>query len=242
MKSLNLKNLVLNTLFPQFCLNCQREGCPICSDCLCLIELSPYLFCPFCKSPQRVFEQGTCERHRGKHLDGLFSAASYQQPLVQKLILKFKYPPYLKGLKPYLAYLIIAHFTLGQNQLFQQKGENSVFVPMPLHKSKKRKRGFNQAELIAQELSISLNIPMQTKALLKHKKTQSQTTLSREERQQNIKNAFLIKNPQLVEGKIVFLVDDVFTTGATMEEAARTLKAVKAKEVWGITLAREPLT
>lgn len=241
MKPLKVKKLLLDALFPQFCINCHKEGHPICSDCLSLIEVSEYTFCPFCPTPQRVFENGLCPKHQNKYLDGLFSATSYQQGPVKKLIRNFKYSPYLKGLGPHLAYLIVAHFALTKNQLFQQNVENSVFIPMPLHKTKKRKRGFNQSEIIAKELSLALNIPLQTNSLIKIKKTESQTKLTKEERQQNIKNVFAIKNPQLIEGKVIFLVDDVFTTGSTMEEAARTLKSANATHVWGITPTREPL-
>lgn len=140
-----------------------------------------------------------------------------------------------------MAYLIIAHFSITKNQLFQQSGENSVFIPMPLHKNKKRKRGFNQSEIIAKELSLALNIPLKTNILVKTENTQSQTNLTREERAKNIKNAFQTKNPSEIEGKIIFLVDDVFTTGATMEEAAKTLKKAGASHVWGLAVAREPL-
>lgn len=241
MKPLNLKKFVLNTLFPQFCINCRKEGSPICGDCLSLIDVSEYVFCPFCAKPHRVFEKGLCQTHQNRHLNGLFSAASYQQSLVKKLIRSFKYSPYLKSLGPFLAYLIIAHFVLTKNSLFQQGGENSVFIPMPLYKSKKRKRGFNQSEIIAKELSLALNIPFETNILIKTKKTQSQTNLTKEQRAKNIKNAFKTKNPSEIEGKIVFLVDDVFTTGSTMEEAAKTLKKAGAYQVWGLAVAREPL-
>ena len=140
-----------------------------------------------------------------------------------------------------MAYLIIAHFDITKNKLFQKTGENSVFIPIPLHKTKKRKRGFNQSELIAKELSKSLNIPLKTDILVKTKKTQTQTNLTKEQRAENVKNAFIIKNPQSIEGKTVFLVDDVFTTGSTMKECAKTLKKAGATYVWGIAVAREPL-
>ncbi|TFB07951.1 hypothetical protein E3V08_05920, partial [Candidatus Atribacteria bacterium MT.SAG.1] len=110
-----LKDIILNILFPRFCLRCQKEGNWICSDCLSLINISEYQYCPFCEIPKRVFtcppvasapgcgrrEKGTCEKHRGKNLNGLFSATAYKDSLIKKAIKKFKYPPFLKELTPY---------------------------------------------------------------------------------------------------------------------------------------------
>lgn len=236
---MKLKNIILNTIYPQFCLNCNKEGSVICTDCLSLIEISEYTFCPFCNIPQRVSRKGTCNSHQNKSLNGLFSACEYNQPILKKLIYNFKYSLLLKTLSPYLAYLIIAHFVTSKNQQIFNSGENTIFVPMPIHKSKKRTRGFNQSELIARDLSSVLNIPTETNILIKTKKTQSQTKLTKEERLQNVKNAFKATNSELINQKIIFLVDDVFTTGSTMKEAARVLKKSGALQVWGITVARE---
>jgi len=239
MKLKKIKNIILDTIYPQFCLNCSKEGSIICVDCLSLIEISEYTFCPFCSTPSRVFGRGACNTHQNKNLNGLFSATSYEEPLVKKLIYNFKYSLFLKTLSPYLAYLIIAHFTTSQNKQILNSGENSLFIPMPIHKSKKRARGFNQSELIADELSLVLKIPTKNNILIKTKKTQSQTKLTKEERIQNVKDSFKIIDIPAINKKIVFLVDDVFTTGSTMFEAAKILKKHGALQVWGVTVSRE---
>jgi ComF family protein len=236
------KKFLLDILFPQFCFGCGKEGCLICQDCLMTIEISEYQYCPFCQKPVRVFERGCCQKHRGRALNGLFAATSYQNPLVKKLITNFKYEPYLKSLAKPLAFLIISHFLLSENKLILKEQENSFLIPVPLRVYKKRNRGFNQSEEITKYLSDFFKIPYQFNNLIKIKKTQSQVELKREERERNIRGAFKLKNPQLVRGKRIFLVDDVFTTGATMEEAARVLKTAGAREVWGIVVAREPLS
>ena len=138
--------------------------------------------------------------------------------------------------------MIIAHFILSENKLIFQNKENSLLAPIPLSKSRERWRGFNQATLLANELSRFLKIPLLNNNLIKIKKTQPQVELKREQREENIKGAFKLKNPQKVRGKRIFLVDDVFTTGSTMEECARVLKKAGGKEVWGIVVAREPLS
>lgn len=233
-----LKKILVHILFPQFCLNCKREGVLVCEDCLSSIDLSEFNYCPFCQTPKRVFTEGTCSSHRKMKLSGLFSATSYQNPLVKKIISKFKYEPFLKNLTSPLTSLIIAHFLLSENKLISQNKENSGFLPVPLAKFRERWRGFNQAALIAQTLSKFYKIPLFNN-LIKTKQTQPQVELKKKEREKNIRGVFTVKNPREIRGKRIFLVDDVFTTGSTMEECARILREAGCREVWGIVVARE---
>ncbi|MCL5010880.1 MAG: hypothetical protein M1127_01580 [Patescibacteria group bacterium] len=237
----NIRKFLLDIFFPQFCLNCKKEGEAICEDCLHLIGLSPYQFCPFCSPPKRVVDRGKCEAHRNYKLNGLFSAVSYQEPLAKKLIANFKYGPCLKTLSSALSYLIISHFLLSENKFIFEQKEKSIFIPAPLAKRKQKKRGFNQAELLSAGLSGYFQIPLITGNLVKIKNTASQVGLNFQQRAENVKNVFAVRNPSALQNKIVFLVDDVFTTGSTMEECARVLKAAGASQVWGIAIAREPL-
>jgi len=233
------KNIILDILFPRFCLRCQKEGDWICPDCLSTIDILEYQYCPFCM--QKIFEESICLKHKNKNLDKLFFAVSYENSLIKKAIKKFKYPPFLRELTPYFCYLIISHFLLIENKTILENINNSFLVPVPISSFKKRWRGYNQSEEIAKQLSISLKIPVLINNLIKTKKTQSQFKLSKNERIENVKNVFEIKNAQEIQGKRIFLVDDVFTTGATMEECARTLKNAGARNVFGITIAREEL-
>jgi len=230
----------LEFFFPQFCINCQKEGNVVCQDCLSTIEITEFCFCPFCKIPKRV-PIGKCKSHQRFYLNGLFFATSYQQPLVQKMIIKFKYEPFLKTLAKPLSLLIISYFNLTKLYKIFLKDNSSCFVPIPLHISREKWRGFNQSFLIAKELSYFFQIPLLNNNLIKIKKTQPQMSLTESERKINLQNAFAIKNPKEFFKKRIFLVDDVFTTGNTMEECAKILKKAGAKEVWGITIAREPL-
>ncbi|MDD5750146.1 MAG: ComF family protein [Candidatus Pacebacteria bacterium] len=237
----NAKKIFLDALFPRFCLNCGKEGTMLCADCFSLIEITCFVFCPFCSRPTRLFQGGLCPKHRSRHLKGLYFAASYRDKLVKNMITRFKYQPYLKTLAPTLASLIITHFIKTKNTMIFENGENSALVPIPLYKSKKRKRGFNQSEVIGRIVAAYFQVPFLDNVLFKIKKTAPQVGLSSQERADNLKNAFAIKNPAQIAGKKIFLIDDVFTTGATMEEAAKTLEAAKARSVWGIAVARETL-
>ena len=238
----NLRKTFLDTFLPQFCLNCDKEGEIICSNCFSLIEICDFVYCPFCKKPQRLLKKGVCANHHRHFLDGLHFATSYQDRLVKKMLANFKYEPYLKTLALPLASLIIAYFIKSKNTMVFTSGENSVFIPIPLNKTKKRKRGFNQAELLSEVLAEYFNVSLLRNVLLKIKKTPSQVGLSYEQRKENVRATFLVKNPGLIASKKIFSIDDVFTTGSTIEEAARVLKQAGAQSVWGITVAREPLT
>ena len=239
--------MFLNILFPQFCLKCNREGFLVCFDCLSIIDLNPFQYCPFCSAPNRVIQNGKCQSHQNFKLNGLFSACDYKNPLVKKMLFLFKYEPYIKNLGLPLASLIISHFALAEKQeIFNpsassEQAPSAIFMPVPLFKRKEKKRGYNQSAIIAKILSIYYQLPFQKNNLIKIKNTKSQTEFSRQEREQNIANAFAIKNPDLISGKTIFLVDDVFTTGSTLEECAETLKANGARKVFGIVVAREGL-
>ena len=106
-------------------------------------------------------------------------------------------------------------------------------------KNKIKIRGYNQSEELAKELSKILQIPVVSDALIKIKPTKPQMELTKLEREKNLDGVFQIKNPEQISGKKIFLVDDVYTTGSTMEECAKALGDAGIKQVWGIAIARE---
>ena len=213
---------ILDFLYPVQCINCHKKGEYLCQDCLALIDLLNNPISP---------------KQETKFLNKIYAATLYKNELVKQAIHLFKYPPYLKEMGKPLSKLIINYFySLDKKIEFQ----NSVFVPIPLHKTSLKKRGFNQAEILAHHLSKEMNIPL-LDILIKIKKTHPQMSLKREERQKNIINAFAIKkgSKERITGRNIFLIDDVFTTGATMNEAAKILKENGAKNVYGIVVAIE---
>ena len=228
-------------LFPQFCLNCQREKNYLCQDCFSLIDISTSQYCPFCSPAKIVLDGKTCYSCRkSKKLTGLFCAASYQNLIIKKLISQCKYEPCVKELAKPLAVLIIQHFQLlDYPPPFFKDRTGFVLMPVPLHKKRLKMRGFNQAEEISRQLSLFFKMPLISDCLLKTKQTLPQIELSGKERTDNVKSAFVCQNKNLIKEKKILLVDDVFTTGSTMEECARVLKDSGAKEVWGIAAARE---
>jgi len=230
---MKIKESFLDLFFPKTCLFCQREGEYLCQDCFALLEVSEYQYC-LCKNPLRLPQAGKCRKCQRKSLNGLYFALSYQNSFCQKLIRQFKYENAVKELAKPLSSLIIAHFQLS-NKLPTKEG---VSIPVPLTKKRLKWRGFNQAEEIAKELSNSWGISLVSNCLIKVKENPPQVELSEEERMENAKGVFQVQNKKEIIGKKIFLIDDVYTTGSTMEEAVRVLKAAGAKEVWGITVAR----
>ena len=229
-----IASFFIDLIFPKTCLGCGKEKTFLCKDCFSLIELSPFQYC-LCQKPQRLIIKGKCSRCRDHNLTGLYSAAAFNQKILKKAIHSFKYPPYLKDLAWPLAYLIILHLEIIKKEI----EPSSILIPVPLSGRRERERGFNQSKELAKIIAKAWQIKLECDDLVKIKNTASQTVLNKEQRSENLKNAFCVLDKNPIKGKKIYLIDDVCTTGATMEECAKVLKQAGAKEVWGITVARE---
>ncbi len=114
----------------------------------------------------------------------------------------------------------------------------SLLVPVPLHPKTQRLRGYNQAELLAKVVGQILDIPVDGKVLIQTRPMKPQASLGEKERWENVKGAFEVAKPEAVKGQIVVVIDDVMTTGATLNECAKALKRVGARQVYCLTFAR----
>lgn len=112
-----------------------------------------------------------------------------------------------------------------------------IIIPVPLHYKRMRQRGYNQAELLAKEVSTRIGVPMEKDAIIRIRNTDKTKNMSKEERADNIKNAFSLKNAARINKKSILLIDDVYTTGATAKEVAKTLKQGGAKNIYLLTAA-----
>jgi|SRR3989344_797519 len=230
-----MKEFLLNLFFPPFCIFCKKEESYLCQDCFSFFDIQPHNLC-LCDKPNILPYPGKCKKCQRKNLAGLYFALPYQNFFTKKIIQQFKYDPQVKGLAKSLASFIIAYFHLAEKPFTPL--HNSIVIPIPLTEKKKRRRGFNQAEEIAKELVPFSQTQLVTDSLIKVKETPIQMELSGRERLTTQKGAFSTQNEEKIKGRKVFLVDDVYTTGATMEECAKVLKTAGAKEVWGIAVAR----
>jgi competence protein ComFC len=166
-----------------------------------------------------------------KYLDRLLAYAFHCGPL-RTAIHQFKYED-LRCLAGPLGVLMAE----GWSKLAAGDWEPDVIVPIPLHPKRQRQRGYNQATLLARELGCRLGHPIHEDTLIRTKATAPQVDLNAQERRDNVRDAFACRNDDLA-GKRVMLVDDVCTTGATLESAAEALRSIGAKSIWAYSLAR----
>jgi len=166
-------------------------------------------------------------RHNARHFDSVRSVFAYQG-VVRAALYRLKYGD-ARYLAPYFgAYLVDIYLA--------DPTEVDLVVSVPLHPSRRRERGYNQAHLIAKDFAERMQLAYFPSALTKTKRTMSQTKLSFRDRQENLAGAFA-SDKALVKGKRVLVIDDVLTTGATMSEVAHTLKRAGAVHVYGLTVA-----
>ena len=233
---------ILDFVFPQNCISCdgkiQEADHFLCAPCKRDIGFIRQPHCFQCGVPADIsyvypheeFVCGDC-RTNPFQFDQARSLGFYDTVL-RKTIHHFKYRKQI-GVLSEMDLLLEKYFE--ENPEFCQGFSVS---PIPLHFSKMKERGFDQAFLIARQVAKVLKLPLEGGLLRRVKATDPQATMTRIERARNIKGAFEINRPEYVPGKNILLVDDVFTTGATVNEAARTLKKKGADKVNVFTLGR----
>ena len=229
---------ILDTLFPKSCLGCGAPKDYLCTACLARFPRRLRQRCPTCR--KHATPRGeVCFACSGLHaLDGIFAASHYRSPLVAKSIHTYKYR--------FIATLAQPLGTWLANRVSEiDLPLPDLYIPVPLHPRRLRFRGFNQSALLAQTLADTLTpgsaLPVLQDSLIRTRATKPQMkTQSREERLGNLKDAFALSAASAISirGKTIWLVDDIATTGTTLEECARILKAAGAKSVFGIVLAR----
>ena len=224
---LQTMNFLLDFLFPKRCVSCGGLGSYICKHCFSKIEFIEKPVCPICQ--RQAVGGKTHPGCQGRwRLDGLIVAARYSGP-VKSAIAKVKYR-WVYDIGKTLVNL------LSSNLWRFEISNDLILVPIPLHKRRKNWRGFNQAEILAKSLSLKFNKPY-GEYLARILETTSQVGLKRDERQKNVKEAFRLRTGADVSGKNILLVDDVYTSGATMTECCKVLKKEGAGEVWGMAVA-----
>lgn len=230
---------ILDFLFPKRCVSCGSFDVFLCQKCLVKVKFIELPICPVCERPAigGATHPGCKTRYS---LDGLISVCVYDGP-TKNVIKRLKYKPWITELGEILANLALDfyHKNTSTIRIIEQ---NPVLVPTPLHKSRERERGFNQSEILGRLMAHKLNLEFIPHLLIRHKKTKPQAELKGKERLENIKNAFSVSSdsPNILISKYpnILLIDDVWTTGATLRACGQVLKLAGAKKVWALTLAR----
>lgn len=211
MKFSQITSALLDLLFPIQCLGCKKEKTYCCETCFSRIPRLP-----------------------NKSLDWIFAAAKFEEKSLLKNLIHFlKYDGILS-----INSILMNLFPPSPPSLFFER--KNVLIPVPLHRRRFRKRGFNQSALIAENLGKLWNYPVISDVLIRYRFTQAQAELTKEKRLTNLRDAFCLKAREIVLDKNTnyLLVDDVCTTGATLTECAKTLEAAGAKHLYGVVIAR----
>jgi len=226
-----LLQFTYNLVLPRRCRICGVFDTWLCPTCLQQALLALAQRCVICnkKTPNGALHRGCVTRNT---IDGMVSVGEFSQ--IRPIIHGYKYGLIKEMAKP-LAELAQRYLEVKNLQNFVSK---KILVPVPLHKSRLRFRGFNQSELLVRALAEITGFKVET-AIERIKKTKPQINLNRDKRESNIEGAFKVKQDNFVSGKEILLVDDVATTGATLNECARVLKQAGASSVWALVLAHD---
>lgn len=209
----------------------------ICSDCLKDFEPINSPICSICGVPFATNKGGNhiCEDCMRKNpYYELARAPYFYSGKLKNAIQRFKYNSETHLGKTFGGLLL----DFIQKMSYEMDGY--IIIPVPLHKKKLRERGYNQSLLLAKVLSKRLGLELDFMSFARVRNTQSQAGLRRMDRRNNVKNAFLVKEIRAIKNKKILLVDDVFTTGVTLNECAKSLKQSGAAKIMCVTLARTP--
>ncbi len=225
-----LKGIALDFIFPKYCVGCGKEGAFLCRTCLKTTNRILPPICPKCGRPQPsgvlcpdCITWSSC-------IDGIRSPFRFEG-VIREAVHQLKYRN-LRAISETLAEFLYEYF-------MNLPLPVDVIVPVPLHPKRLRERGYNQSGLIASNLGKLIDLPFIDNSLKRQRNTLSQArTASVSERKKNIEGAFTCDNG-IIYNKRVLLVDDVSTSGTTLDACAGALKDAGAVSVWGLTVARE---
>lgn len=223
---------VKDMIFPVFCLGCTVEGVHVCNSCMSSIDTSGVYLCPVCHVAEPFgMCCSDCKEH--SYLNSHIAAVPYTHgTLPAKMVEVLKYQ-YVTDIVPQLTELL-SDTIAEQNELFSYM---DMIVPVPLHARRLAERGFNQSMYIADGISTLSSVPVQSALERTHYTTQ-QARLEKDERITNMDGVFSLVADIDIVGADILLVDDVYTTGSTMQSAAKTLHECGASSVVGCSIAR----
>lgn len=209
---------VLDFLFPPACCVCGK--------------IDKNWLCPNCQKRVERLEKSCIVEVENKKYEKLLYLFQYES-LIRKLMLSYKFSN-----KAYLNHFFANIITQNEKNCELLK-QYDMIIPVPMHKKKMQKRGYNQTELVANEISKNIGIPTRNDIMKKVVNTTTQSKLGGKARQSNIQHAFFIQRDIEVEDKKVVLLDDIYTTGATTQECSRVLKEAGATEILVLVLAKD---
>lgn len=226
--------------FPSFCRVCRNllekpEERIVCRECLakCVPRSGPECLCcgRFFEGGEEPHDCAACLARKPAY--SIHRSCGRYSGVLKDLIILYKFQKieFLGGVLAEFA----AKARSGDEDLWR---DMDIVIPVPLHRRRKRERGFNQSEVMARKLARAKGIEMTAGSLVKVKDVPPQTSLEAADREQNVRGVFVVRKRELIRGRTVLLVDDVFTTGATIGESSRALREAGARDVRVLTLAQ----
>lgn len=217
---------IVDIFYPKTCISCEKHGRFLCEDCKEEIKLNNEMILG---SDHKLL--------RDSHIQKLFVPCPFNgNPILRKAVHLMKYKFY-QDLAEDLGEIVARAL---EESASSEELRNAVLVPIPLHKSRLRLRGFNQAKLLARSISAHAGIPVTTSLITRTRATKSQATLSRAGRLTNMQNAFEISpRTEIPTSTTIILVDDICTTLATMENAAKAFQKAGFRVVLGAVIAHD---
>lgn len=241
----DVTHALLDALFPPRCQQCGKTGAVLCADCLATASAPEPPLCPRCGrslGPGNREDAAaclTCASGRGPNALSALRIAAVYEGVVRDAVIALKYRGQRRMAEP-LGDLLAAEL----HAAMQQGARADLLVPVPLHVQRQSQRGFNQAELLARRCSARLGIPVAAHLLLRQRATSPQVGLSLAERHTNIAGAFALASQHArtrVAGRHLVLIDDVSTTGSTLDAAAEALRAAGPASILGLAVSRPTL-
>lgn len=224
----DLCNQFLDLVFPPCCVGCHQVGAWLCEACLSQIPRVQMPFCTLCSDV--AGDDGLCTRCRISPLQiERIRSVVYFEGALRKAMHHLKYRKRVELADP-LGSLMAAYW-------MEHAPDVDVVVPVPLHAKRLRERGYNQAALLAREVACQVGVSLDEQTLVRHRATASQVDLNAGQRKKNMRDAFRCSSNALA-GKRVMLIDDVCTTGTTLEACAIALARGNASSIQALTLAR----
>jgi len=221
---------ILDLLYPPRCVGCEDVGAWFCGECMSQVHRVSRPLCEQCGHALGEVSSRVCRRCRSAPLQiDCIRSVAYSEGALREAIHALKYRG-VTALAVPLADLMAEHWA-------RYPMEVDVIVPVPLHKRRLRWRGFNQAVCLASELAKRIDLPVDEDVLIRHRATAAQVDLDAEQRKENVEGAFRCTDRGAVDQRVL-LIDDVCTTGSTLEACAVALRQGGARSVQALTLAR----
>lgn len=221
-KILKIQEKILNLIYPQTCGICGKiNQNSLCEKCEINLKR---------QSENQIIKDG--EEIEDKYFNELIYIFKYEGQ-IRKLILDYKFNE-----KSYI-YLTFVNFLLKNKKIFENIKNYDTIIPVPISKKRLKTRGYNQSLLIAKEISQQTNLDLVNNCLIKTKNIIEQSKLNKEEREKNIQGVYKLENKKLIENKKILLIDDIYTTGSTVNECSKILTQGQPNKIGILVLAKD---